>query len=67
MQQAQNFLSGKTVIIQEQLAKQMQEASAQLDFEAAAGFRDWLQALTQIQARQHIFVEGITEADVLGL
>ncbi|MBL0338662.1 MAG: excinuclease ABC subunit UvrC [Rhodospirillaceae bacterium] len=66
VQQAQNFLSGKTVIIQEQLAKQMQEASAQLDFEAAAGFRDRLQALTQIQARQHIFVEGITEADVLG-
>lgn len=66
VQQAQNFLSGKTVIIQKQLAQQMQEASNELNFEAAASFRDRLQALTQIQSRQHIFVEGITEADVLG-
>ena len=61
---AENFLSGKTTNIQENLAKEMKKASDQMEFEKAAFIRDRIGALTQVQTRQGINPRSIQEADV---
>ncbi len=64
---AQRFLSGKSTQIQETLAKQMEEASAAMEFERAAALRDRIRALTQVQTAQGINPRGVAEADVIAL
>ena len=64
---AQNFLSGKTTNIQENLAKEMKRASDQMEFEKAASIRDRIGALTQVQTRQGINPRSVKEADVIAL
>ncbi|GAB1620743.1 excinuclease ABC subunit UvrC [Agarivorans albus] len=62
---ASMFLKGKSQQVINQLAEKMTKASDGLDFEAAAGFRDQIQALRKVQEQQ--FVSGNTEhSDVLG-
>ena len=63
--QAHDFLSGRSRQIQEMLAERMEEASKELDFERAAQVRDRIRALTQVQAHQDINVSGIEDADVI--
>ena len=63
--QAQNFLSGGSQSIQKEFAALMQEASDDLEFEVAAQYRDRIRALTRVQARQDINMQGIGEADVI--
>ena len=63
--QAHDFLSGRSRQIQEMLAERMQEASEELDFERAAQVRDRIRALAQVQAHQDINVSGIEDADVI--
>ncbi len=63
--QARDFLSGKSNEIQKRLAEMMQIASAARDYERAGQLRDRIQALTQIQARQDINLAGVEEADVI--
>ena len=63
--QAQNFLSGGSQSIQKEFAALMQEASDELEFEVAAQYRDRIRALTRVQARQDINMQGIGEADVI--
>ena len=63
--QARDFLSGRSQAVQNRLAERMQEASDALEFEAAAALRDRIRALAHIQARQDINLEGIDEADVI--
>jgi len=58
-------LSGGTQAIQRELARHMQEASDRLEFEAAAQFRDRIQALTRVQAHQDINLKGVGTADVI--
>lgn len=65
--QAEDFLSGKAGLVQEQLAKKMEEASEALEFEKAVSYRDRIQLLTRIQSRQRINVSGIKDADVIAL
>ncbi len=65
--EARAFLKGGSRAIQTRLAEKMQAASAALDFESAALFRDRIQALTRIQNRQDINLEGIGDADVIAL
>ncbi|HWA51306.1 MAG TPA: excinuclease ABC subunit UvrC [Dongiaceae bacterium] len=65
VQEARDFLTGKSREIQERLAREMHEASDALDFERAARLRDRIQALTQIQSRQDINLAGVEEADVI--
>jgi excinuclease ABC subunit C len=62
---ARAFLSGKSREIQASLSERMQAASDALDFEAAAGYRDRIRALTQIQAHQDINVAALGDADVI--
>ncbi|MDB5477792.1 MAG: uvrC [Alphaproteobacteria bacterium] len=58
---AKKFLDGKSVEIQQQLAEKMQEASARMDYEVAGNFRDRIRALTAVQQRQDINLEGIID------
>ena len=65
--QARNFLSGRSTGIQEKLSRQMIEASDAMDYERAAQIRDRLQALSQIQSHQSIYMEEIEDADLIAL
>ena len=64
---AERFLSGRSTKVQEDLAEQMMAASEAMEFERAAGLRDRIRALTQVQSSQGINPRGVTEADVIGL
>ncbi len=48
------FLEGKTNDVVTGLIKRMQQASAQLDFEQAARYRDQIDAIKQVQERQYV-------------
>jgi excinuclease ABC subunit C len=65
--QARRFLAGDSHEVQVQMAAAMQKAANALDYEAAAGYRDRLKALTQVQAHQGINLDGIADADVIAL
>ncbi|UWR23060.1 excinuclease ABC subunit UvrC [Sulfitobacter sp. S190] len=64
---AQKFLSGKTTDIQGRLAKDMAQASEDMEFERAAALRDRIKALTQVQTAQGINPKTVTEADIIAL
>ena len=63
--EAMDFLKGKSRTTQEALLAQMQSASEDLDFERAAVYRDRINALTSIQAHQGVNPERTKEADVI--
>jgi excinuclease ABC subunit C len=65
VREACDFLSGKSADIQQRLAKRMEEASGELDFERAAFHRDRIRALTQIQAHQDINLPGLEDFDLV--
>ncbi len=64
---AERFLSGRSTKVQEDLADQMMAASEAMEFERAAGLRDRIRALTQVQTSQGINPRGVAEADVISL
>ncbi len=64
---ATRFLRGQSTAVQEGLAKRMQAASDELDFERAALFRDRIRALTAVQARQGVNPQTVREADLFAL
>ncbi|HVA15158.1 MAG TPA: excinuclease ABC subunit UvrC, partial [Stellaceae bacterium] len=63
--EARGFLKGRSQDVQERLAARMTEMSDGLDFEGAALIRDRIRALTQVQGRQDINVQGLGDADVI--
>ena len=65
VRQAKDFLTGRSQGVQHDLAASMQAAAERLDYEAAAVYRDRIRALTQIQSRQDINLEGLADADVI--
>lgn len=62
---ADAFLRGRETGIQKRLAGQMQAASDNMEFEAAAALRDRLRALTNIQSHQVINAANIGDADII--
>ena len=58
------FLSGRSQAVKDQLAAEMENASAALEFERAAIYRDRLAALSAVQSHQGINPRGIENADV---
>lgn len=64
---AVQFLSGKSTAIQESLAKQMAVASAAMEYEKAGSLRDRIAALTAVQTTQGVNPAGVPEADVVAL
>ena len=63
--QAIQFVSGKSRDIQKNLSKQMEQASEKLDFERASIFRDRIKSLNIIQSSQRINEANLVEADVI--
>ena len=61
------FISGKSRRIQKNLSKEMEKASKELDYEKAAIARDRIKALTQIQTSQKINQTNLNEADVISI
>ncbi len=64
---AVDFISGKSRRIQKKLSKEMEMASKELDYEKAAVARDRIKALTQIQSSQKINQTNLNEADVISI
>ena len=59
------FVSGKSRRIQKNLSNQMEKASEDLDFEKAVILRDRIKALNIIQSSQKINEANLVEADVI--
>ena len=64
VREARAFLSGRSRAIKEELAKEMEQAAEELEFERAARLRDRLAALSAVQGSQGINPRGVEEADV---
>ncbi|MEJ2458680.1 MAG: excinuclease ABC subunit UvrC, partial [Novosphingobium sp.] len=67
VQEAKDFLGGKSSAVQRKIEAQMAEAAEALDFERAAMLRDRLRAATFIQGSQAINAEGLDSADIFAL
>jgi excinuclease ABC subunit C len=67
VREANDFLSGRSKRVKDELAEEMERASAALDFERAAIYRDRLAALSAIQSHQGVNPRGVEEADVFAL
>ncbi|PPC80800.1 MAG: excinuclease ABC subunit C [Methylotenera sp.] len=63
--QAAMFLQGKTTEVMDSIAEQMNTAAANQDYEIAAVFRDRIQALRQVQAKQFVSDFNVSDADVI--
>jgi excinuclease ABC subunit C len=67
VEDAKNFLAGKSTGVQARLGKQMAEAAEKQDFELAAVYRDRLRALTYVQGSQTVHAEGLGDGDIFAL
>ncbi len=67
VQQAHDFLSGKSRAVRELLARDMQEAAEELDFERAARLRDRIAGLSAVQGAQGVNPKTVEEADVFAI
>ncbi|RCW27693.1 excinuclease ABC subunit C [Ciceribacter lividus] len=67
VREAKDFLSGRSQNVKAAIARAMNEAAENLDFERAAVFRDRLAALSHVQSHQGINPAGIEEADVFAI
>jgi len=67
VREATDFLSGRSRSVKQQLAGEMEKASAELAFETAALYRDRLAALSAIQSQQGINPRSVEEADVFAI
>ncbi|WP_024514086.1 excinuclease ABC subunit UvrC [Bradyrhizobium sp. Tv2a-2] len=65
--EATDFLSGRSHLVKQELAQQMEHASSELEFETAALYRDRLAALSAIQSQQGINPRTVEEADVFAI
>ena len=67
VEEANEFLSGRSQSVQKEMAREMDKASAALDYERAAIYRDRLSALSAIQSHQGINPRNVEEADVFAV
>ena len=67
VREAKDFLSGRSHLVKQELAGEMEKASAELEFETAALYRDRLAALSAIQSQQGINPRTVEEADVFAI
>jgi excinuclease ABC subunit C len=67
VREANDFLSGRSRLVKQELAGEMEKASADLAFERAALYRDRLAALSAIQSQQGINPRTVEEADVFAI
>ena len=67
VEDACRFLEGRSTRVQKELSEKMSQASANMEFERAAIYRDRIRAMTQIQGHQGINPQKTAEADVVAL
>jgi excinuclease ABC subunit C len=67
VREATDFLSGRSHLVKQELAAEMEKASGELEFETAALYRDRLAALSAIQSQQGINPRTVEEADVFAI
>ncbi len=67
VEEAVDFLSGKSSQVQLVLAAKMQKLSDQQNYEKAALIRDRIKSLSSIQAKQNINLSDIKDSDVISL
>jgi excinuclease ABC subunit C len=67
VEEARQFLSGKSKAVQQRLSAEMNIAADNLDFERAALLRDRLSALALIQSQGDITSNTIEEADIFAV
>jgi len=64
---ARDFLKGKTNSIQKRYADKMQAASDAMDYERAATYRDKIESLSKIQARNLVSNHSLQDSDIIVL
>jgi excinuclease ABC subunit C len=67
VEQAHDFLTGKSRAVIARLSEEMTEAAEAMEFERAARVRDRIRALSSISMEQSINPETVSEADVFAL
>ncbi len=67
IQQAKQFLQGKTKEIRKMLTQNMQEAASNMQFEEAAIWRDRIRAITGIQTKQSVNLASNNDLDIIAL
>ena len=67
VREANEFLSGRSRLVKQELAGEMEKAAHELEFERAALYRDRLAALSAIQSQQGINPRTVEEADVFAI
>jgi excinuclease ABC subunit C len=67
VEEARQFLSGKSKVVQDHLVQDMNKASEALDFERAALLRDRLSALALVQSQGDVAAKTVEEADVFAI
>jgi excinuclease ABC subunit C len=65
--EARQFLSGRSKSVQDRLQREMNEAAEALDFERAALLRDRLGALALVQSQGDVAARSVEEADVFAV
>jgi len=65
--QAKSFLSGKSSLVQKDLAAAMEDAAGRMEYERAAAIRDRIRGLAHIQGNDVINPASLTDADVIAL
>ncbi|MBB5048340.1 excinuclease ABC subunit C [Rhodopseudomonas rhenobacensis] len=67
VREATDFLSGRSRLVKQELAGEMDKAAVELEYETAALYRDRLAALSAIQSQQGINPRTVEEADVFAI
>lgn len=67
IEQIEDFLNGRNSRIQEEISKEMWEASNNQDYERAAVLRDRIRLLSQIQAKNTFKTDNINDADLIAI
>ena len=63
--QAKAFLAGKSAVVQQELAAEMEHAAGMLEFERAAALRDRIRGLTHVQGSGIANPASLEDADVI--
>ena len=63
--QAKAFLGGKANVVQRELAREMEEAAGNMEYERAAAVRDRIRGLTHVQGTAVINPASLIDADIV--
>lgn len=65
VQQVIDFLNGKTKPLLEMLQSKMAEAAEMLEFEQAAQYRDYIEAVKTVTEKQRVVMLGLKDLDII--